>query len=369
MKAKIGSIIFLAAVLLLSVLFIYNREEVVANAEKNLFPAKYSESGPGGIVRCGLCPMKCMLSKGQVGPCKARTNKDGKLYSMVYGQIAAAHLDPIEKKPFFHVLPGSKAFSIATTGCNLRCKFCQNWQISQIFPWEMKPFYAKPEDVVDAALRSGAKSIAYTYNEPTVYIEYIMDIARLAREKGLKNIIVSAGYINPEPLKDLLKYVDAVKIDFKGFSEEFYEDMTSGSLAPVLEAMRIIKSSGVWLEIVNLVIPTHNDSEDEIRGLILWIKDNLGPDVPLHLTRFHPDYKMQNLPPTPVKTLKDARRMALDLGLHYVYTGNISDQGDESTYCLRSKEKVIERNGFFVVSNKLKNGKCPDGETIPGLWE
>lgn len=369
MKAKIGAIFFLVAVTLLSVLFVYNREEIVTRSEENLYPAKYYETAPGGIVQCKLCPIKCMLSKGQMGVCKARINKDGKLYSMVYGQIAAAHLDPIEKKPFFHVLPGSKAFSIATTGCNLRCKFCQNWQISQIFPWETKPSYARPEEVVEAALRSGARSIAYTYNEPIVYIEYVMDIAKLAKEKGLKNIVVSAGYIEPEPLRDLLKYIDAIRIDLKGFNDKFYKDMTSGSLAPILETMKIIRSSGVWLEIVNLVIPTQNDKEDELKGLALWVKDNLGPDVPVHFTRFHPDYKIQNLPPTPVETLKKARKMALDLGLNYVYTGNINDPDDESTYCPLSKEKVIERNGFFVVLNKLKGGKCPDGEKIPGIWE
>lgn len=368
MKKKIGAVFFLVVIISLTVLLIYSREARVKNESENFFPAKFYEKIGSGMVNCGLCPNRCMLGNGQIGICRARKNVNGTLYSMVYGHIATVHTDPIEKKPFFHVLPGSKAYSIATTGCNLQCKFCQNWQISQVFPWEISTVEMPPQKVVDEALKSGASSIAYTYSEPTIFIEYIMDIAKLAREKGLKNLVVSAGYINPYPLKELLKYIDAIKIDFKGFNENFYKKMTNGRLAPVLDAMKTIKESGVWLEIVNLVIPTENDSLDDLKGLILWVKNNLGPDVPLHFTRFHPDYKIQNLPPTPVETLKKARKMALDLGLHYVYTGNFSDPEGEATYCPKSKEKIIERSGFFVTLNKLKNGKCQDGEKIPGVW-
>jgi len=369
MKIKIGAIFFLAVVVLFSILLIYNRESVLnKGADEGLFRAKFYDKLSNGMVRCDLCPNRCLLSNGQIGACKARKNIKGELYSMVYGNIATAHVDPIEKKPFFHVLPGTKAYSIATTGCNLKCKFCQNWQISQIFPWEIEGVRMTPEEVVDRALASGARSIAYTYSEPTVYIEYIIDIAKIAREKGLKNVVVSAGYINTEPLKELLKYIDAIKIDFKGFNERFYEKMTDGRLAPVLSAMKTIKESGVWLEVVNLVIPTENDSDEELRGIISWVKENLGPDVPLHFTAFHPEYKIQNLPPTPVGTLKRAREMALDMGLNYVYTGNAINPEGEITYCPKSKEKVIRRRGFFVTVNKLNDGLCSDGEKIPGIW-
>ncbi|MFH0800350.1 MAG: AmmeMemoRadiSam system radical SAM enzyme [Pseudomonadota bacterium] len=369
MKAKIGAILFLLLVVSLSVFLIYGRARTTEHSRENLHPAMYYEKTGSGFVRCNLCPNRCNLSNGQIGTCRARINKNGELYSMVYGQIAAVHVDPIEKKPFFHVLPGSVAFSIATTGCNLRCKFCQNWQISQALPWEAQSIRMTPAEVVDAAVKSGAKSIAFTYSEPTVYYEYVMDIAKLAHEKGLKVVVVSAGYINPEPLRELLPYVDAYKIDFKGFSEKFYEKMTVGRLAPVLEAMKIIKEKGVWLEIVNLLLPGENDSEDDIKNLALWLKDNLGPDVPLHFSRFHPDYKMLNLPPTPVEKLVQARKIALGVGLNYVYIGNADYPEGEATYCPKSKEKVIDRRGFFVMSNNLNSGLCRDGEKIPGIWK
>ncbi len=370
MKAKIGAIIFLAAVVALTVLVIYNREHSAIESQdaSQFHLAKFSEQIPNNRVKCGLCPNKCVLSDGQIGNCRARKNIGGRLYSMVYGKIAAAHLDPIEKKPFYHVLPGSKAFSIATTGCNLQCKFCQNWQIAQVYPWEVATMNMSPEEVVQAAVESGAASIAFTYSEPTIFIEYIMDIATLARQRGLKTVVVSAGYINPEPLKELLKYIDAIKIDFKGYDDKFYAKMTKGHLQPVLDAMKVIKESGVWLEIVNLVIPSENDSDEELRGIAKWVKDNMGTDVPLHFTRFHPEYKIQNLPPTPIDTLKKARQMALDMGLKYVYTGNIYYPEGDTTFCPISHEKVIERQGFFVVENNLKDGLCADGEVIPCVW-
>jgi len=369
MKERIGAVIFLVVVTLVSLVIIYGREKAKREVGGNLHQAKFYQKDLGGIVTCELCPNRCVLSDGQIGTCRARINIKGELYSLVYGKIASMHVDPIEKKPFFHVLPGTNAFSIATAGCNLQCKFCQNWQISQFFPWETQSIYMTPQEVVDSAVKSGANSIAYTYSEPTIFIEYIMDIAKLAHERGLKNVVVSAGFINEEPLRELLKYVDAMKIDFKGFSEKFYEKMTNGHLEPVLKTMKIIKESGVWLEIVNLVVPTENDSDEEIKGLINWVKENLGDSVPLHFTRFHPDYMIQNLPPTPLETMQKARDMALSAGLKYVYTGNVGDSDSESTYCPISKEKVIERKGFFVLSNDLKSGMCSDGEKIPGVWQ
>ncbi|MBC7074329.1 AmmeMemoRadiSam system radical SAM enzyme [Candidatus Parcubacteria bacterium] len=332
--------------------------------------AMYFEELGGGLVQCKLCPNRCVLKPGEIGRCKARKNIDGKLYSLVYGKVASVHLDPIEKKPFYHFLPGSKAFSISTTGCNLQCKFCQNWQISQVFPWEVKTVEMTPEQVVEEAIKSGAKSIAFTYNEPTVYYEFMLDVAKLAKEKGLKTVIVSSGYINPEPLRNLLPYIDAFKIDFKGFSNKFYEELTVfGRVEPVMEAMKIIKQSGKWLEIVNLVIPGYNDSDEDIKNLALWVKENLGEDTPLHFTRFHPDYKLLNVPPTPIETLLKARKIAMDLGLKYVYAGNILDIESNTTYCPDSKKPAILRQGFQVLQNNLKNGYCESGEKIPGVWE
>jgi pyruvate formate lyase activating enzyme len=367
---KFFAIIFLVIIIGLVGYLIYNREKSVEIAdENNLHPAKYYEKLSGKIVQCFLCPNRCILSEGQIGLCKARKNIGGELYSMVYGNLASIHVDPIEKKPFFHVLPGSKAFSIATTGCNLRCNFCQNWQISQVFPWDVQTQEATPEEIVIRAIQSGSQSIAFTYSEPIIFYEYMLDIAKLAKEKGLKTIVVSCGYINPEPLRELLQYIDAYKVDFKAFKESFYQKLTGGRLETILETMKIVKEEGVWLEIVNLLIPGENDSEEEIRGMAKWIKENVGDGVPVHFSRFHPMYKLQNLPPTPVETVIRAREIAIEEGLKYVYTGNIVYPEGESTYCPESGEIAIGRKGHFVVSNNLKNGQCPTGEKIPGIWE
>lgn len=366
-KAKIGATIFLLIIVGLAVFLIYNREKGSGSVE-NFTEAKYYEKLEGGVVRCLLCPRKCLLSDGQIGVCRARKNVGGKLYSMVYGKIASSHLDPIEKKPIYHFLPGTSTFSIATTGCNLQCKFCQNWQIAQVFPWEVKTIEMTPEQVVAAALESGAQSIAFTYTEPTAFYEYMLDIAKLAKQRGLKTVVISAGYINKEPLLELLPYIDAYKIDFKGFNDKFYQKLTQGSVYPVLETMKTIKEEGTWLEIVNLVIPGENDSEEDLRGLILWVKENLGEEVPLHFTAFHPDYKLLNVPPTPLETLQRARKMALELGIKYVYTGNIYDEEGSATYC-SDGTPVIVRQGFFTLENNLESGRCPSGEQIPGVWQ
>ncbi|MCD6270981.1 AmmeMemoRadiSam system radical SAM enzyme [bacterium] len=366
-KAKIGAIVFLLVIVGVLVFLITSKEKA---RTEDLHEAMYYEVLEGKIVRCNLCPNRCILSPGQIGNCRARKNIDGKLYSLVYGKIAAKHLDPIEKKPLYHFLPGTKAYSIATTGCNLRCKFCQNWQIAQVFPWEVKTIDMTPEQVVEEALKSGAQSIAFTYTEPVVFYEFMLNTAKLAKEKGLKTVMITSGYINPEPLKNLLKYLDAVKIDFKGFSDKFYQKMTMGHVQPVLDAMKIVKESGKWLEIVNLIIPGENDSDEDIRNLALWVKENLGEDVPVHFTRFHPDYKLLNTPPTPIETLKRAREIAMEVGLKYVYTGNVYDPEGSTTYCPESREVAIKREGFFVIENNLdEEGKCPSGEKIPGVWK
>ena len=334
-----------------------------------LHEALWYEQSAGGLVHCQLCPNSCRLPDGRIGLCRVRKNVGGKLYSLSYGQVAAVHVDPIEKKPFFHVLPGERAFSLATPGCNMRCLFCQNWEISQAFPWEVATTATTPEQVVEAALRSGAKAIAFTYSEPTIFYEYMRDIAKLAKAKGLKTLVVSNGYIQPEPLKALLPFIDAYKVDFKAFDPKFYADLTGGSRDPVLQAMKTIRENGVWLEIVNLLVTGKNDGEEDVRALARWVKENLGDDVPLHFSRFHPQHKLMNLPPTPIETVVRAREIAIEEGLDFVYTGNVPGAAGDSTYSPRTGQIVIERKGYFVVRNELADGVAPDGEAIPGVWK
>jgi len=323
----------------------------------------------GMKVRCELCPTECVLDNYQIGGCKVRVNKDGKLYSLVYSTPCAVAVDPIEKKPFFHVLPGAGAFSIATAGCVLGCLFCQNWQISQSRPEKIRNYYLPPEDVVRKALFYGAKAIAYTYTEPTVFYEYMYDTARIARRMGLINTMHTCGYINKKPLKELLKYMDAVAVDLKAFSEEFYGKLCGGRLRPVLETIQTVLEQGVWLEVINLIIPGQNDNPEQIRQMCKWLRIKAGPDVPLHFSRFFPYYKMKDLPPTPFETLWKAREIALQEGLRYVYIGNIRSQA-ENTYCYKCGGLIIERVGFFVKKNLLKKGRCPYcGAIIRGLWE
>ena len=340
-----------------------------ADAAAGLHEAMWYEPLANGLVHCRLCPNSCRLPEGKIGLCKVRQNVGGKLYTLSYGQLAAVHVDPIEKKPFYHVLPGAQAFSLATPGCNMRCLFCQNWEISQAFPWQVATQAATPEEVVAAALRSGARAIAFTYSEPTIFYEYMLAIARLAKAKGLKTLVVSNGYIQPEPLRELLPFIDAYKVDFKAFNPKFYVDLTGGRRDPVLETMQIIHASGTWLEIVNLLVPGQNDGDDEIRQLARWVMDHLGPDVPLHFSRFQPQHKLANLPPMPVETVIRAREIALAEGLHYVYTGNIPFPEGDSTRSPKTGEIVLERQGFFLVRNRLVDGVAPDGTPIPGLWK
>ena len=334
----------------------------------NLKEAGYYKELGGGVVQCKLCPHFCVLNPGETGLCRVRKNISGKLYSLVYGQPVSIHLDPIEKKPLFHFLPGSTAYSVATAGCNLRCLYCQNWEISQAFPKDVKSVEKTPEQLVEEALALGAQSIAYTYTEPIVFYEYMLETAKLARQKGLKNVVISAGYINPEPLKELCQHVDAIKIDLKAFNNSFYKKIVGGELEPVLNTLKTIKEQGIWLEIVYLVIPGENDDPEEVREMSQWIKQNLGEHVPLHFSRFHPMYKLINLPPTPEQTVKQLRNIALEQGLKYVYTGNLGDWQTESTYCPGSDEMAIKRKGYFVTQINFNQGVCANGEQIPGIW-
>jgi len=323
----------------------------------------------GAYVQCNLCPHRCIIADGERGTCRVRENRGGRLYSMVYGNPCAVHVDPIEKKPLYHFLPTAAAFSLATAGCGLRCLYCQNWQISQSTPEETQNTDLPPQDVVLYAQQQQAPVIAYTYSEPTAFYEYMLDTARQAREAGLRNAVVSAGFINPEPLRELCQTVDAIKIDLKGYDEGFYRDVCGAELGPVLEALRIIYESGVHLEIVNLVVPTLNDSLEQLRALARWIAQDLSPDVPLHFSRFHPQYKLTNLPPTPVETLDRARETAIEEGLRFVYVGNAPDHPGNHTYCPACGEVLIARQGFTVTEYHLEGGACAYcQEPIPGVW-
>jgi pyruvate formate lyase activating enzyme len=295
-------------------------------------------------------------------------NKDGTLFSLVYGKPCAVHVDPIEKKPFFHFLPGTTAFSIATAGCVLSCKFCQNWQISQAKPEDTDTYDLPPARVLSSAAAHRCRSITYTYTEPTVFYEYMYDTAVMARKQGIRNTMHSCGYINEKPLRTLSKYMDAADIDLKAFTEDFYSRICNGSLKPVLNSLIVLKEEGVWLEITNLVIPTLNDDLKKISEMCRWIVSNLGADVPIHFSRFFPHYKLTNLPPTPIETLEGARKNAMDAGMKYVYIGNIRHEG-ESTFCPKCRNVLIERTGYFVKQNQVIAGRCKFCSTpIAGVW-
>jgi len=333
--------------------------------------ASYWNTVRDNVLQCVLCPRKCVLRDGQRGVCTVRVNREGLLYTLGYGNPVALHADPIEKKPFFHVLPGSSAYSLAVAGCNMRCLFCQNWQISQSKPDEVTSYDMSPEDIVRDASKSGCLSVVYTYTEPTVFYEYMLDISKLARAGGLLNGMHTCGYINPEPLKELLEYMDMANVDLKGFSREFYNKMgLLAELDPVLEAMKIIKEKGVWLEITNLIIPGQNDDPEMIRKMCVWIKDNLGDEVPLHFSRFMPSFKLQNLPPTPVAKLEEAYRIAKETGLKYVYIGNVPGHLYESTFCPNCAKLIVGRLGYTVTEIHIRGSLCGYcGYPIPGIWD
>jgi len=341
-------------------------------AKKGLVKTKispYFTPLSGGEIQCDLCPKRCRVSKGKRGACRVRENRDGKYYSLVYGNPCAVHPDPIEKKPLFHVLPATTSFSLATVGCNFQCKFCQNWEISQASPEDVYSYDVPPEMIVKRAKEVGARSVAYTYVEPTIFYEYMVDICQLVKKAGLLNVCHSNGFINPEPLKNLCKVMDAANIDLKGFTDAFYRDVCDGELAPVLETLKTLKKEKVHLEITNLVIPTQNDDLSGLKEMCLWIKRELGADTPIHFSRFYPLYKLRSLPPTPVSTLEKARNTALSSGLEYVYIGNIPGHEGEHTFCPKCKKLLIQRIGYMVGENHLKGGKCHYcGKPIPGIW-
>ena len=322
------------------------------------------------IIRCGLCPHKCEVSAGQRGLCGVRKNIDGQYYSLVYANPCAVHIDPIEKKPFYHVLPASRAFSIATAGCNFDCKFCQNWEISQAQPDDTFNYQLDPDQVISSALQYKSQVIASTYVEPVIFIEYMLEIGRLAKSQPLLKVVHSNGFINAAPLEDLCSVLDAACIDLKGFTEEYYRSMTGGSLAPVLQTLKVLKRRRIHTEIVNLIVPGKNDDMQQVGAMCRWIRKELGSDTPLHFSRFYPLYKLKSIPPTPVSTLEEARRVAMDAGLDFVYIGNVPDHPGGHTYCPQCRQMLIRRIGYRVKLLRLQDGSCTScGAAIPGIWK
>jgi len=330
--------------------------------------AQYYIVTPKG-VRCLLCPNECNIKEGELGNCRARLSKNGKLYSISYGNPCAVHIDPIEKKPLFHFYPGTNAFSIATAGCNLACLYCQNWSISQKSPRDTQNTDLFPDKLISYCKQNNCKSIAYTYSEPVTFYEYVYDSATLARQEEIKNVFISSGFVNSAPLAKLCKVIDAANIDLKSFSDDIYMRLCSGKLQPILNSLNLLKKEGVWLEITNLVVPSWTDNMDMIKRMCNWLLQNGFEMTPLHFSRFIPTYKLSQLPPTPVNTLKSAREIALKEGLKYVYIGNVPGLEMENTICPECHAIVIERQGFRVVQNYVVGGKCVFcGEKIDGVW-
>ncbi len=335
------------------------------NAREAMYYTKLDEK----TVQCRLCPRYCTLKDGMRGFCRVREPKGGKHYTLVYGNPTAVHVDPIEKKPLYHFLPSTNAFSIATAGCNYRCKNCQNWQISQAGPEETYNQDLPPKDVVDAAIKYDCPTIAYTYTEPSVFYEYMLDTAKIAKSRGVRNMYHSNGSLNPEPAEELSLYLDGANVDLKGFTQEFYGKIPEGDLDTVLSCLKILKKNRVHLEITNLMVTSYSDDPDMIREMCRWIKNELGSEVPLHFSRFSPTYKLKNLSPTPIKTMEAARNIALEEGLEYAYIGNVPDHEGNNTYCPKDGKVLIRRAGYQVIENNVVDGKCKYcGYPIYGVW-
>jgi pyruvate formate lyase activating enzyme len=330
--------------------------------------ALYQIETPKG-VRCQICPNECTLKEGELSECHNRRVYGGKLYTLAYGNPCAIHVDPIEKKPLFHFLPDSDAFSIATAGCNLACLNCQNWTISQSSPEETENFDLMPPQVVEQAKKYNCVSIAYTYSEPITWYEYMFETSKLAREAGISNVLVSAGYIHQEPLLNLCKVIDAANIDLKSMDDTIYLKLNAGKLQPILDTLKTVKDEGVWLEITNLVVPSWTDDLDMIKRMCAWLVQNGFDDTPLHFSRFHPQYKLQRLPVTPLKTLEAARDIARSEGVKFIYVDNVPGSPDTNTICPKCHEILVERSGFTIKSMKVTDNRCPNcSEPIAGRW-
>lgn len=352
-------------------LFLTNNPVKIFSQEK---PWKWSIEArhyntEGKTVFCNLCPVECIIYPGKVGDCRVKKNFDGKLFSLVYGNPCAVHVDPIEKKPLYHFLPQSSAFSIATAGCVFQCLNCQNWEISQAKPEDTRNIELMPDKVVEAAQKYNCESIAYTYSEPIAFYEYTIDTAKIAKSKGIKNVLVSSGYIQEKPLRELCKFIDAANIDLKSFSNDIYKKLNRGTLKPVLKTLQILAEEGVWLEITNLVIPSWTDDLKMIRNMCKWLTKNKLNKYPLHFSRFYPLHKLTNLPQTPVEILQKARQIAFEEGIQYSYVGNVPDIDSQNTYCHKCKKLLVKRKGYINLENNIENGLCKFCKTkIPGVW-
>ncbi|WP_457566149.1 AmmeMemoRadiSam system radical SAM enzyme [Caldithrix abyssi] len=336
----------------------------------NAREARWWEAQENHRVLCTLCPRYCIIPEGKVGFCFVRKNIDGRLYTTAYGRPTGFAVDPIEKKPLNHFYPGTNILSFGTAGCNLGCKFCQNWTMSKARLDEMKALNVSPEEVVRLAQKYDCPSIAFTYNDPVIFGEYVMDISKLAHQVGIKTVMVTNGYIDKKAREEVFRDIDGANVDLKAFSEQFYHNLTNAHLQPVLDTLEWLKKeTGVWIEITTLLIPGENDSMEEIARMCEWILNTLGDEVPLHFTAFHPDFKMLDHPPTPYSTLQKARETALKTGIKYCYTGNVHDPEGQTTYCPSCGRQLIERNWYRVKITGLKNGRCEHcAEIIAGRW-
>ena len=323
------------------------------------FPGRYWHVAGDGRIQCDVCPRFCQLRDNQRGLCFVRKREGDQIVLTTYGRSSGFAIDPIEKKPLNHFYPGSSVLSFGTAGCNLSCKFCQNWDISKSREMDTLASFATPEMLADACVKQGCKSIAYTYNDPIIFLEYAVDTAKACAAAGVKNVAVTAGYMSPEARAEFFSVMDAANIDLKAFTEEFYRTLTKSALAPVLDTLRYVKhETDVWLEITTLLIPGENDSDDELNRQCAWIVENLGPDVPLHFSAFHPDFKMQEVPRTPPATLRRARDIARRHGIRYVYTGNVHDRDGDTTVCPGCGAALIVRDWYDVLEYNLPGGAC-----------
>lgn len=324
------------------------------------FPGRYWHALDDGRIQCDVCPRDCKLHEGQRGLCFVRKCENDAIVLTTYGRSSGFCIDPIEKKPLNHFFPGSSVLSFGTAGCNLACNYCQNWDISKSREWDRLCDAATPEMLAKAAKEHGCESVAFTYNDPVIFLEYAVDCAKACHELGIKTVAVTAGYIHPEPAKEFFAHMDAVNVDLKGFSEAFYHKLCAGHLQPVLDTLTyLVHETDCWVEITTLLIPGHNDSDAELKQMCDWLVEHLGPDVPLHFSAFHPDWKMQEIPPTPPTTLAHARALAKEAGLHYVYTGNIHDTEGGTTYCPSCQAELIVRDWYDIFHYRIsENGEC-----------
>ncbi len=349
----------------------------MSNIESSHFPGRYWHFLDDGRIQCDLCPRFCKLDEGQRGLCFVRKREDNRIVLTTYGRSSGFCVDPIEKKPLNHFLPGSAVLSFGTAGCNLACKFCQNWDMSKSREMDTLQQTASPEQLAEAALQLGCRSVAYTYNDPVIFLEYAVDTAQACREKGIRSVAVTAGYITPEPRREFFRFMDAANVDLKAFDEKFYWKLTGSHLQPVLETLEYIKhETDTWLEITTLLIPGENDSEQELQAMTQWVVEHLGPDVPMHFSAFHPDWKMRDKPATPPATLRRARRIAMENGIRYAYTGNVHDREGDTTFCHHCGEALIQRDWYNIIGWNLEHGHCPNCKTPcagvfedrPGTW-